>query len=217
MLSERKQEERILRKKAILDGALKVFNEEGIDKTTMDHIAHESGFGKATLYYYFSSKDEVFIAIMEDGWKKMWEGIESQIIEDLNPRKKFMGFVKTMGSIVTKDKILYEFLFTAPNYIQESDKQTWKTYQQRLYAILQSNGEMLDKYLTERKNAKKVAKKFTYNSGKNPERLASPFKTGSNGSIVKLRRIAIRKGFKSLFLGFDYNYMNNLSINFEIS
>ena len=33
---------------------------------------------------------------------------------------------------------MYEFLFTAPNYIHDLDKQTWKTYQERLYAILQS-------------------------------------------------------------------------------
>ena len=58
MLSERKIEERNIRKNRILDGALRVFNEVGIEKTTMDEIAIESGFGKATLYYYFSSKDE---------------------------------------------------------------------------------------------------------------------------------------------------------------
>ena len=77
MLNKRKQEERELRKKNIIKGALKVFQEVGIEKTTMDEIANESGFGKATLYYYFSSKDEVFIEIMEQGWKKLWEGIES--------------------------------------------------------------------------------------------------------------------------------------------
>ena len=77
MLSDRKKEERNLRKKRIVDGALKVFNESGIEKTTMDEIAIESGFGKATLYYYFSSKDEVFVEIMEHGWKQLWEGIEN--------------------------------------------------------------------------------------------------------------------------------------------
>ena len=66
MLSERKIEERIIRKNRILEGALRVFNEVGIEKTTMDEIAIESGFGKATLYYYFSSKDEVFVEIMEN-------------------------------------------------------------------------------------------------------------------------------------------------------
>ena len=58
MLSNRKIEERNQRKQRIIDGALKTFNKVGIEKTTMDEIAVESGFGKATLYYYFSSKDE---------------------------------------------------------------------------------------------------------------------------------------------------------------
>jgi len=138
MLSKRQKEERIIRKQSILDGALKVFKMHGIEKTTMDEVAHESGFGKATLYYYFASKDEVFIAIMEDGWKKLWEGIESEISNNLNPRKKFMGIINKMAKIVKSNKILYGFLFTAPNHIHDETKQTWKTYQQRLYAILKS-------------------------------------------------------------------------------
>ena len=138
MLNSRKQEERNLRKKRIIDGALKVFNDVGIEKTTMDEIALESGFGKATLYYYFSSKDEVFVEIMEYGWEKLWEGIETKIIDELGPRKKFISIVKEMARIVTENKIMYGFLFTAPNFIQDPKLQTWKTYQKRLYAILQS-------------------------------------------------------------------------------
>jgi AcrR family transcriptional regulator len=138
MLSKRQIEQRNLRKESILDGALKVFKVHGIEKTTMDEIAVESGFGKATLYYYFASKDEVFIAIMEDGWKQLWEGIESRIVEELSPRKKFMGIIKKMASIVKDNKILYGFLFTAPNHIHDESKQVWKTYQERLYAILKS-------------------------------------------------------------------------------
>ena len=138
MLSNRKKEERSTRKKNIINGALKVFNQVGNEKTTMDEIATESGFGKATLYYYFHSKDEVFIAIMEEGWKKLWEGIESKIVEDKSPKRKFIGIVKKMGEIVTADKVLYGFLFTAPNFIQDTEKHTWKTYQERLYAMLQS-------------------------------------------------------------------------------
>ena len=137
-MNKRKLEERQERKIRILKGALNVFSNLGIEKTTMDEIALESGFGKATLYYYFSSKDDVFIDIMERGWKQLWEGIESRIVEEVGPRKKFIGIIKKMGRIVTDDKVMYEFLFTAPNYIQDSVKQTWKTYQERLYAILQS-------------------------------------------------------------------------------
>ena len=52
MVSDRKIKERSQRKVAILEGALRVFNDVGIEKTTMDEIAQESGFGKATLYYF---------------------------------------------------------------------------------------------------------------------------------------------------------------------
>ena len=138
MLSKRQIEQREQRKQSILDGALQVFNKHGIEKTTMDEIANSSGFGKATLYYYFSSKDAVFIAIMEDGWKKIWEEIEYKIIEDVKPRKKFMGIIKRMAKLVNNNKTLYGFLFTAPNYIHGESIQSWRTYQERLYAILKS-------------------------------------------------------------------------------
>ena len=138
MLSKRQTDQRNLRKQSILEGALKVFKKYGIEKTTMDEIAIESGFGKATLYYYFASKDEVFIAIMEDGWKGLWEGIENLIIKELSPRKKFMSIIKKMANIVSRNKNLYGFLFTAPNHIHDESKQVWKTYQERLYAILKS-------------------------------------------------------------------------------
>ena len=138
MLSDRQVKEREMRKNNILSGALRVFHSHGIEKTTMDEIASESGFGKATLYYYFTSKDEVFIAIMEDGWKKLWVGIESRIVEQMSPRKKFIGIIRKMATIVKNNKILYGFLFTAPNHIQDESKQSWKTYQERLYSILKS-------------------------------------------------------------------------------
>ena len=55
-ISERQKEERALCKERILSGALTVFKTKGLDGATMDEIVAESGFGKATLYYYFPSK-----------------------------------------------------------------------------------------------------------------------------------------------------------------
>ena len=51
-VSQRQLEERKMRQERILAGALEVFKSKGLDGATMDEIASESGFGKATLYYY---------------------------------------------------------------------------------------------------------------------------------------------------------------------
>lgn len=59
----RKQRETELRKQIILEAAEKLFLSEGYEKTTMDEIAHQSEFSKGTLYNYFKSKDELYLAI----------------------------------------------------------------------------------------------------------------------------------------------------------
>jgi len=53
----KKLTEREHRQKTILDGALKSYSKYGVDGITMDNIAQESDFGKATIYYYFHSKE----------------------------------------------------------------------------------------------------------------------------------------------------------------
>ena len=79
MLNSRKEEERQLRKERIITGALNVFKKSGVDNATMSDIARESGFGTATLYYYFPSKEDILIAMMERGWIQLWESIEEKI------------------------------------------------------------------------------------------------------------------------------------------
>ena len=139
MVSERQKEERKLRKKRILDGALEVFHKNGIEGSTMDEIANQAGFGKATLYYYFSSKEEVFCAIMEKGWKPLWEDLEDTIhTDDSSNNELFIDTLCKVSNIILKDKNLYRFLFTAPKAITNMPEnlQTWRVYQNRLYGSL---------------------------------------------------------------------------------
>ena len=135
----RKQVERDQRKKLILDGALKSYSKNGIDKMTMDDIAVHSNFGKATIYYYFPSKEDIVCSLLETGWKNLWESVEESVIEDVSPKKKFINILKEMADIVFHDQLLYEFLFTAPRNIKIPDeKASWKDFQKRTYATLQS-------------------------------------------------------------------------------
>ena len=139
MVSKRQQEERKLRRKRILDGALEVFHKSGIEGSTMDQIANQAGFGKATLYYYFSSKEEVFCAIMEKGWKPLWEDLEDTIhSEDSSNNELFIDALCKVSNIILKDKNLYRFLFTAPKAMSNMPEnlQTWRVYQNRLYGSL---------------------------------------------------------------------------------
>ena len=59
----RKQRETNLRKQNIIKAAEKLFLANGYEDTTMNQIANESEFSKGTLYNYFKSKDDLYLAI----------------------------------------------------------------------------------------------------------------------------------------------------------
>tara|TARA_B100000945_G_scaffold64219_1_gene47974 strand:- start:526 stop:1119 length:594 start_codon:yes stop_codon:yes gene_type:complete len=140
MLSDRQLEERKLRQDRILSSALDVFKANGLEGATMDSIAEKAGFGKATLYYYFSSKEEVFLGIMEEGWKSLLASLEVIIQEEQSPRKTFIKILVQIAQNAKHKPNLYEFLFQAPKAINltEFDDQKWKKHQGKLYSILQS-------------------------------------------------------------------------------
>ena len=102
----------------------------------MDEIAHQSGFGKATLYYYFKSKEDVFSAILEDGWIIIWESLEPIIADQKSPRQSFVNLLIKIAEIAQDRPGLFEFLFNAPKAIK-LENQPWKEYQHRLYGVIQ--------------------------------------------------------------------------------
>ena len=135
-VSQRQLEERKMRQERILAGALEVFKSEGLDGATMDEIAQKSDFGKATLYYYFHSKEEVFAAILEDGWQKLWASLELVIAGNDSPRQTFINVLLKIAENARNRPGLFEFLFNAPKVIT-FEEQPWKRYQERMYGTIQ--------------------------------------------------------------------------------
>ena len=48
------------KRKEIIDAAMNLFSKNGYDKTSISQIATVMHIDRATLYYYFSSKDEIY-------------------------------------------------------------------------------------------------------------------------------------------------------------
>ena len=65
----------------------------GLEGATMDEIAAESGFGKATLYYYFSSKEEIFCGILDRRWLQICESLEDEIHSNKGLRVTFINIL----------------------------------------------------------------------------------------------------------------------------
>ena len=68
------------RRQQIHAAALTCFARKGYHLATMDEIAFESGLSKGALYWYFPSKKELFISLLDDTMKQF--GDEWQVLVD---------------------------------------------------------------------------------------------------------------------------------------
>lgn len=55
---------------------MKLFSEKGYDATSIEEITATVGVAKGTLYYHFSSKEEIFNFLVEEGMKLLKNSIE---------------------------------------------------------------------------------------------------------------------------------------------
>jgi len=66
-IQDRRQREREQRQAAIVAAATRAFARAGFDGASMGAIAREAELGKATLYYYFPTKEALYDAVMDQG------------------------------------------------------------------------------------------------------------------------------------------------------
>ena len=95
----------------IIHAAIESFGQTGFDRTKMDDIAKRLGLSKGTLYLYFKSKEDLFLAICE---RNLGEGEDDalftnreNIISDAgqmyeNIRKRERGMDKVMLEMVVE-------------------------------------------------------------------------------------------------------------------
>ncbi len=78
-IAERKQREKELRRKMILDAAEGLFFNKGINQTTMEEVAEKAELSKGTLYLYFRSKEDIRFAIFQRGANLLVDMMESAL------------------------------------------------------------------------------------------------------------------------------------------
>lgn len=90
----RKKRDTTLKHQIILEGAIKVFIENGFDNSSMDRIAEVAGVSKRTIYNHFKSKESLFQAIVADFLKQRDEIKPIKYSKDLSLREQLKKFAE---------------------------------------------------------------------------------------------------------------------------
>ena len=82
-------------KARLVDVARQLFAKMGVENTTMNDIALASKKGRRTLYTYFKSKDEIYLAVVESELDILSDMMKRVADKDISPDKKIIEMIYT--------------------------------------------------------------------------------------------------------------------------
>ena len=99
-------------KRKIFETSMKLFAEKGYDATSIEDITETVGVAKGTLYYHFTSKEEIFDFLIEEGIKLLQNSVDIKTAKYSNYLDKIKAIVLIQIKIVNKYENLINIILT---------------------------------------------------------------------------------------------------------
>lgn len=84
----------------LVDVARQLFAKKGVEATTMNDIAVASKKGRRTLYTYFKSKDQIYMAVVESELKMLSDTMDKVAKKPTIPDEKILELITTHLDII---------------------------------------------------------------------------------------------------------------------
>ncbi|MEJ8802499.1 TetR/AcrR family transcriptional regulator [Pontibacter sp. H249] len=139
------------KKELILDAAKSVFGRLGYSKATLDDIAHAIGLKKPTLYYYYKSKEVLFIEAFSQEWKESLSNLKRIAEEERNPHERLLLYIRSSlryyQKIVTQHTISIKVLIETRTLFQELFRES-RAKEANYYATVIKEGIANDTFIS---------------------------------------------------------------------
>ena len=120
----------VTRKEEILDAATMLFAEHGYADTDTQLLADKLQVGKGTLYRYFQSKRELFLAAVDRGMRRLCEHIDRSIAEIDDPPERIAQVVRLYLGFFAEHPELAELLIQERAQFKDRKKPTYFEYRE---------------------------------------------------------------------------------------
>ena len=96
----------------ILEAAERVFSQKGYSLTTVDEIAAEAQFSKATLYRYFKSKRDIFLDVILNSFDEVLTELKELRSKNLNAGEKLKEIIHMLLQVFSKKQSVSRIVYT---------------------------------------------------------------------------------------------------------
>lgn len=137
-----KSDRRAERCEEILEAATKLFATQGYADTDTQQLVDKLGVGKGTLYRYFPSKRELFLAAADRGMRKLCQFIDDSVAAIEDPPERIAQVVRSYLQFFADHPELCELLIHERALFKERKKPTYiehrEAHRERLRLLYRS-------------------------------------------------------------------------------
>lgn len=114
-----------LRRAEILEAATTVFSRRGFAATDVQEIADATGVGKGTVYRYFPSKEELFLAAVDQGMRDLKASVDAVVAKAEQPLERIAAGVRSYLKFFNDRPQIVELLVQERAYFRDRKTHTY--------------------------------------------------------------------------------------------
>jgi len=111
---------------AIVRGAAEVFSQREFHEVLTDDIAQRLGMGKGTIYRYFDSKEQLYLAAIADGVDRLHVAVTAVLQEDASLEQTIEVVARTMIHYFWRQRDFFVLMARLEPKLKASERADWQ-------------------------------------------------------------------------------------------
>jgi AcrR family transcriptional regulator len=87
----------------IVEAARGRFLREGVDGASLRRIAEDAGTNIGMVYYYFKTKDDLFLAVVDDAYQLLVRDLMAALAPDVAPERRFARVYQRIAALSDRE------------------------------------------------------------------------------------------------------------------
>ncbi|MCG6909874.1 MAG: TetR/AcrR family transcriptional regulator [Deltaproteobacteria bacterium] len=109
-LKERRAREKEARRRQIVDAARSLLFQEGLQATSINQIAKQAELAVGTIYFYYSSKEDLFAELQEEGLHLLIESIRANVSDAGDPMEQLTSMAMAYYNFSREQKDYFDVI-----------------------------------------------------------------------------------------------------------
>ncbi|GAA4600289.1 AcrR family transcriptional regulator [Actinoplanes octamycinicus] len=141
-VAERKQRDRAVRERLILETARELAEQQGWDAVTTRRLAERIEYSQPVLYSHFRGKREIIGAVALQGATEMAAAVRAATAAQADPRARVAALARAYLDFAARHPAVYDALFQLDGGLAYAREDTPEPLKDAFAALLESLGEV---------------------------------------------------------------------------